>query len=459
MSYDPQDTIVAVASAAGGAARGIVRVSGPAAVECVAGCFSANDATDLLCARSPRRLSGLIAVAGDGANSALAIPGELVLWPGARSYTRQPAAEIHMLGSPPLLAAVVEQLVRCGARAALPGEFTLRAFLAGRIDLVQAEGVLGVIDAAEGDELEGALDQLAGGLSRPLDQVRERLLGALAELEAGLDFAEEDIEFIGREQLLSRLDEARTAVGATMAQLAARDVRREAPRAVLAGAANAGKSSLFNALVQRYGSGAAAPAIVSPIAGATRDYLTATLDLDGMACELVDAAGDGVAMDSLAQMGHDTAAAQRGAADLRILCVDASSKVVKYVGAPSTGDLTVFTKSDLIDVGVQAPTLRCSSATGEGVAELAACLRQRILEASGERSSGGATATAARCSGSLQGAGRALEAARELVETGAGAELVAAELRESLHQLGQVVGAVCADDVLDRVFSQFCIGK
>ncbi len=222
MAYDPQDTIVAVASAAGGAARGIVRISGPRSVECLTRCFTPDDATvDLhrLCLMA--RVPGSLRVDGDAQQAALVVPGDLLVWPGTRSYTRQPAAEFHTLGSPPLLSAAVEKLCRCGARAAEPGEFTLRAFLAGRIDLVEAEAVLGVIDAASAGDLDAALDQLAGGLSRPLHGLREQLLDVLAELEAGLDFAEEDIQFIGRAQLERRLADGREVVAATLAQIGA----------------------------------------------------------------------------------------------------------------------------------------------------------------------------------------------------------------------------------------------
>jgi len=461
MSYDVRDTIVAIASAAGGAARGIVRLSGPATVECVARCFAADDATDACRGRSPRRCSGSIAVEGDGAQTPVAVPCDVVLWPGVRSYTRQPAAEIHTLGSPPLLAAVVAQLLRCGARAALPGEFTLRAFLAGRIDLVQAEAVLGVIDAAGSAEFDGALDQLAGGLSQPLHRVRGRLLDALAELEAGLDFAEEDIEFIDPEALVARIDDALRVLRETRVQLAGRDLRSECPLAILAGAANAGKSSLFNALVARFGAAVTAPAIVSPIAGATRDYLTATLNLDGVVCKLVDAAGDADATDLLAQRGLAAAAAQRRSADVRLWCLDAGSSDARAAALP-TGprDLVVWTKIDLaLPPRGEAGHAACSSATGQGVAELAAQVRQLVVEGRSEPVRGGAAATAARCADALVQSERALDAARLLADADAGPELVAAELRDALQHIGHVVGAVCADDVLDRVFSQFCIGK
>jgi tRNA modification GTPase len=191
MTYDPHDTIVALASAPGGAARGIVRLSGPLVAECVATCFVAadDDGTSWQRARTPRRVPGVICVSASGDSPPLEIPAALFYWPGERSFTRQPSAEIACVGSPPLLAAIVEELCRRGARAAEPGEFTMRAFLAGRIDLTQAEAVLGVVDARSRDDLDEALGRLAGGLSRPLFELREQLLAALAEIEAGLELA------------------------------------------------------------------------------------------------------------------------------------------------------------------------------------------------------------------------------------------------------------------------------
>jgi tRNA modification GTPase len=167
MGYDLDDTIVAVASAPGGAERGVVRISGPEALTCVSKCFAADVGAALGDGGvRPRRVVGSLRISLDESGGPMNLPGAALLWPTERSFTRQPAAEFHTIGSPPLLAAAVEELCRCGARPAAPGEFTLRAFLAGRIDLTQAEAVLGVIEARTRGDLDGALDQLAGGLSR-----------------------------------------------------------------------------------------------------------------------------------------------------------------------------------------------------------------------------------------------------------------------------------------------------
>jgi tRNA modification GTPase len=471
MAYDLHDTIAAVASAAGGAARGVVRISGPDAVKLLACCFrpSNDDLEGLRSVPASQRIRGAIMVVGTESGQDLSVPGALLLWPGAYSYTRQPSAEFHTIGSPPLLAAVLEELGRHGIRPAEPGEFTLRAFVAGRIDLTQAEGVLGVIDAQDRSDLDAALDQVAGGLSRPLHQIREDLLSLLAELEAGLDFVEEDIEFISRQSLADRIANARSVVAATQTQLCERGQFSEVPRIVLVGAPNAGKSSLFNALLERFGDGDGASSIVSPRPGATRDYVVGRLRIGGVQYELVDTAGvDAAAQEEILQAAQAASSRQRRTAELRVVCTDSASGALQ---ACSGGELVVLTKVDLIDVPPRQQSngsttllagtevIRCSSVTGEGLDTLAARIRAAVGQYDGKLERVGAVAaTSARCRGSLRRASESLEAAAALVAARSD-ELLAAEIRHGLDALGEIVGAICADDVLDRVFGQFCIGK
>jgi tRNA modification GTPase len=381
----------------------------------------------------------------------------LHFWPGPRSYTREPSAEFHTVGSPPLLVAIIDEVCRWGARLALPGEFTLRAFLAGRIDLTQAEAVLGVVDARTGDQLACALDQLAGGLSGPLHRLREQLLAVLAELEAGLDFAEEPIEFIGRRDLLARIQDGGRRVAAALEQLDERVVSSPEPRVVLAGAPNSGKSSLFNALVARYGCGPTSRSIVSPQAGSTRDYVSATLDLDDMKCILVDAAGaDAAAGGPIRDAAQRVAAAQHRQADLILHCVECQPIDLDSKTGPArpVDVLDVRTKADLGPFAGRSGLISVSSRTGTGLPQLASEIRRR-LDGAG---AGAVAATAARCTLCLRETARALWAAQTLVDSNAD-ELLAAEIRAALAALGEVVGAIATEDVLDRIFSQFCIGK
>src|SRR3984893_5611497 len=198
MLSDPQDTIVALSSAAGPGGRAIVRLSGPRAIHIATAVFTTND----LCLPEQRQCrEGSLRLPGVAAP----LPAALYVWPAPRTYTGQEMVELHTLSSPPLIELLVAQLLAAGARAAQPGEFTLRAFLAGKLDLTQAEAVLGVIEAGSRDELKQALAQLAGGVARPLQELRDDLLNLLADVEAGLDFADEDIAFVKPDEMLGRL--------------------------------------------------------------------------------------------------------------------------------------------------------------------------------------------------------------------------------------------------------------
>ncbi|HEX3655757.1 MAG TPA: GTPase [Pirellulales bacterium] len=497
--FSCDETIAAVASAAGGAARGIVRLSGPGVRACLDRCFQPADPQGWAAVARPTVFPGFLTLAGSGAR----LPCDVYLWPGTRSYTRQPVAEVQTLGSPPLLEAVLTTLAACGARPARPGEFTLRAFLAGRLDLTQAEAVLGVIDAADSRQLADALEQLAGGLAGPLHALRGQLLDLLAHLEAGLDFADEGVQFITPEALMTELTQAAGQVAALVQRMTGRAHVGETARVVLVGAPNVGKSTLFNALAGRDA------ALVSPLAGTTRDYLVAPLELAGLRCDLIDTAGhDPSTGDEISAAAGHAAARQLGQADIQIFCLDVTRPLTDWERErlsvpPAATRLVVWTKADAADPqrilnwegeapaepaaapdGSRLPArqeprppekrgresfinrlpspfyepLRISALKGTGLD----CLRGRLRGVLAELQSPECrvvAGTAARSRASLAAAAEALAEAQTLASTAAGEELVAAELRLALQALGEVVGAVYTDDVLDRIFSRFCIGK
>ncbi len=454
------DTIAATATAPGGAARGVVRLSGHDVAAVVRRVFTPADAVAWDAVHVASRFVGKVAVALAGRGSPQSLPCDLYYWPTERSYTRQPVAELHTFGSPPLLDALLRTVCGAGARLAEPGEFTLRAFLAGRIDLVQAEAVLGVIDAADSRHLGAALAQLAGGLSRPLAAVRDDLLNLLADVEAGLDFVEEDIRFLSSADLDDRLRKAIAAIADIAEQMNARSEADYELRIALVGSPNVGKSSLFNALA------AGGMALVSDEAGTTRDYLTSKLDLDGITCLLIDTAGqDAEVVDgSIASAAQAFVHEQRESADLRLLCIDSTRPVnaweTEQLRSEDRG-LVVLTKCDL-QGSAPAPddAILTSVATGFGLGALRSAIRIRLSAAATETSRAAVVAaTAVRCRESLRVAADSLRRAAQIAAAHRGDELVAAEIRVALIELGKVVGAVYTDDLLDRIFSRFCIGK
>ncbi len=487
--YPLDDTIAAIASPPGGAARGIVRISGPGAVDCLMLHFRPqNDHAESApaeCLPRPLALVGLLQLPDLHAP----LPCDVYVWPGGRSYTGQAVVEIHTLGSPPLLQMVLRAICAAGARPAGPGEFTLRAFLASRIDLTQAEAVLGVIDAGDAKELHASLDQLAGGLARPLHRLRDALLNLLAEVEAGLDFADEQLEFITREELCQRLAEAETDAAAIARRTAARGDATDAVRAVLVGRPNVGKSSLYNALAGEHA------ALVSEHPGTTRDYLVAEIDFDGVKCRLIDTAGANAVergewrgergegrgeclaaastrrtqMNSATTVENDADASaqkaafrQRREAHFELLCIDSTRPLddwerAQLTDSPRDGQIVVLTKCDVPrQSDCQQPAIETSAQTGFGIELLRRELRRQAFMLRG----GGdvVATTAVRCADALrlacQGLGEARRAAAACRN-----ELAAAEIRAALEELGKVAGAVYTEDVLDRVFSRFCIGK
>ncbi|MFI4874221.1 MAG: tRNA modification GTPase [Blastopirellula sp. JB062] len=444
MNASWEETIVAIGSGARGALRGAVRISGPKAIETVQSWIDVQ---------APPKFGRAAAVA----KATIRLPddrtiaGDLYYWPDQRSYTRQPSIEIHTIGSRPLLEEIVAEACRHGARIAEPGEFTLRAFLAGRLDLTQAEAVLGVIDAEGDTRLKQSLDQLAGGLASPLADARRQLLELLAHLEAGLDFVEEDIEFISIPALCEQLTQAQQCVARAFAQLSTRNAGDDCPTVVFCGSPNVGKSSLFNAIVGE------SAAIVADLAGTTRDTLRRRITIDGMPVTLVDTAGVELIEQGPGQMAQRLGGRQTDSADLRIVCCDASGEPGEQLSywdeASDERRLWVWTKADLA-ASVPPTGIATSVVKQMGISELRTTIAAKLAELPQAED-----ATSSRCRASLEQASGALLAAHAAAKEGVGEELVAVEIRLALAELGRVVGAVATDDILDVIFSRFCIGK
>ena len=318
-----------------------------------------------------------------------------------------------------------------------------------------------MIDADSEEDLQTALGQLAGGMSKPLLHLREKLLFLVAELEAGLDFVDEDIEFISNEQLRADLQEVHAVLVEVISQLQLRADSTQMPRVVLVGKPNVGKSSLFNALVQRYATGEKTQQVlVADQSGTTRDFVTVKLSVGETDFELVDTAGIDQASHEhpIDQVAQQLSQKQWKQAALAVYCQDTSREVANAQKDQST--FVALTKCDLLNPQsmTNPDQLPCSSISGHGIKDLAEMIAKKICE-SEQEASGVVGQTAMRCRSALQMAEASTSRALQLVEVGEGEELIAAELREALHAIGQVVGQVYTDDILDRIFGQFCIGK
>ncbi|MBQ4144904.1 MAG: 50S ribosome-binding GTPase [Thermoguttaceae bacterium] len=488
--YPLEDTITAIASARGPhGLRGTVRLSGPksfAALEKLGIVFPARTRESASHFETEIPLSFTD-------SSRRTVSGRLYCWPNGRSYTGQDAVEVHTLGVLPFLETLVENLCRTGlVRVAQPGEFTLRAFLSGRLDLTQAEAVLGTIDAQDPRKLEAALHQLAGGLAVPLQTLRAELFELLGHLEAGFDFADEDIEFISASEISAGLARSAEAVRGILAKMRSRSASGTLPQAVLYGAPNIGKSALFNALLGKDAS------LVFDVPGTTRDYLSAELALDGVSCRLVDTAGDfqeafqirketGQFREETADVcpekqgaldvySQELARTRRELADIPLLCFDAQELMQTRSSAwrileerADGGALLLLTRCDLVPEAERAEflsslppslsrkMLETSTLTGVGLEALRKRLTQILTERAGDESDVVAS-TQTRCRESLILTLESLERAQLLCGTEF-QELIATELRVALEQIGLMVGAVYTEDLLDSIFSRFCVGK
>ncbi len=454
MRFDTESTICAIATGAEGAFRGAIRVSGPDSVAVVARVCGHDSGHPWRLSRATR-LQQTIELPTLGS-----IDVDVFVWPDDRSYTGQPSVELHCLGNTIILQSIQSRLIEMGAVLAQPGEFTLRAFLAGRLDLTQCEAVLGVIHAANDRSLDIALSQLAGGLSEPLSRLRTSLVHLLADIEAGLDFVEEDISFISRSQILIRLEDATGVVNDLLTQMEARAAQTVQLQVAIVGPPNAGKSSLINAMAKRHVS------IVSPEPGTTRDYVRLRLDLDDAIVDILDTAGleeaDGETPRALAQ---GFTGLQIDNADLVLYCLSVADSQSQEWQGERGHDSTwlVHTKCDLESCGrkqtrkydreFSISTLHSSSVDriSNALREWAAAMMETVNQV--------VPLTAARCKASLSNAVQALSHAKEAATFQRGDEVIASEIRLSLEEIGLVAGTVYTDDILDALFSRFCIGK
>lgn len=469
MSGPLNDTICAIATPLGEGGVGIVRVSGEKAVAVAAGLVALRSGIPLEAVPGHALHHADILDPADSARGTPLDEALVAVMRAPRSYTGEDVVELHCHGSMLILQTVCQALVRAGARLAEPGEFTKRAFLNGRLDLAQAEAVLDTIRAKTAGSLRIAQEQLRGALSRGIDAVREQLVGLLAHVEAGIDFVDEDIAFIPTAELADGIREAQESVGRLLEHSREGRILREGVTAAIIGRPNVGKSSLLNALLKTD------RAIVTPIPGTTRDVLEETLNVRGIPVRLLDTAGIRETADPAEQEGVRRSRAAREQADLLLIVLDGSAPLTpedqallsETAARQDQKRLLVVNKTDLpgrLDPSALPPSgpdcavANISAVTGDGLDDLRDRIRTLLIRPDFEARET-VLVTHLRHQTALQRTSDALAATLASVEAQAAVELIALDLRAAIDALGEITGAVGTDDILDRIFKKFCIGK
>ncbi|MSP91558.1 MAG: tRNA uridine-5-carboxymethylaminomethyl(34) synthesis GTPase MnmE [Myxococcales bacterium] len=454
---DPSGTIAALATPPGPGGVAVVRVSGalaPLIAHAISGRATLPHAT--LC-------FGRLC---DPATGATLDSGYVVRFAAPRSFTGEDTAEFHVHGSPAVVECVLAACVGLGARRAGPGEFTWRAWRAGKLDLAQCEGLLDLVSARTEPARRLALDLHDGVLSRRIEALRQPLLGLVADVEARLDFAHEPgIGTLDLEAVAAAVATVRADVEGLLATAQAGRVRLNGARVVLFGAPNAGKSSLFNVLCGQD------RALVHAEPGTTRDVLEALTAPDGQFVTWVDTAGLRATADPVERLGTERALAALAQADVALWVVDGTQPppavpampAVRASGEPGAVQVTVRTKADLplhaawlADAG---PHVAVSSVTGSGLEALRAMVAGAVRALGDTAQVHGVAITRERHRDSLQRTQAALVQAGTACAAGWPPECVADDLRAALAGLGEVIGSVDVEDVLGEVFGRFCVGK
>ena len=472
-----EDTICAIATPAGEGGVGIVRLSGSQSLVVASQVVRLRSGRSLSSVLSHTlHLADLVIPIADNAKakesraglkqpcvSGLLDEALVVYMKAPRSFTAEDVVEIQSHGGALVLGLVCKVCIESGARMAEPGEFTKRAFINGRLDLSQAEAVLDTIRAKSSAGLNIAQRQLRGDLAREVEQARTSLLTVLAHVEAGIDFVEEDISFLQREELLRIVRGAFAVVQKLEATAQEGRILREGARVVILGRPNVGKSSLLNRLLREE------RAIVTAIPGTTRDVIEESIDLDGVMIRLVDTAGVRETEDIVEREGIKRTRAAQDEADLLLVVVDGSVPLTNDDRALLSAvrdrkHVVLLNKADLVDTldmdaGLEGHLVYVISAkTGVGVEMVKSALRAQLVSG-GFEASEGVTVTNVRHRDALRRASEFLGQALESVQCRMAGELVSIDVRAAADALGEITGAITTDEILGRIFSEFCIGK
>ena len=446
------DTIAAVSTPPGRGGIGILRISGPHARAIVGRVLRFPDG-----APAWKPWSAALATLPD-ADGHVVDQVVITYFAAPRSYTAEDVVEISCHGSPVVLRYALERLCQAGVRLAEPGEFTLRAYLNGRIDLPQAEAIRDLIEATTLYQARIAAQQAEGSVSQRLKPAKEQLLELIALLEAGIDFAEDDISVAPAEEILRRLRPIESAIADLAASFAFGKLVHEGFTLAIVGRPNVGKSSLFNRLLEQD------RAIVTEIPGTTRDVVSETASLAGIPVKLLDTAGIRLGQDVVESLGIERSYQAMADADLTLIVVDTSQPLTKedesLIERARGGGKTLIAanKCDLTTRTEIPGALPVSALTGMGTEELRTAIMEMIAPG-GQAEQEGGFITSLRHERLLKESVEALSQARTATSIGIPHEMLLLDLYAALRPIDAITGATTADDILNRIFSTFCIGK
>ena len=452
------DTIVAIATPPGRGGIGVVRLSGPDAMKIALPMLRLRHDVE-----PGRAVFGELIEPSDASSGSGERIDEAVVTYFAKphSYTTDDVIEISAHGSPVVLGHIVELCMTSGARMAEPGEFTMRAFLNGRIDLTQAEAVHDLIESRTLYQAKVAAQQLDGALSRRLQPIKQTLVELIALLEAGIDFAEDDVSVPQDAVILERMTNVRNPLQQLADSFAYGKIVHEGLTLAIVGRPNVGKSSLFNRLVERD------RAIVTATPGTTRDLVSETVSIGGIPIKLVDTAGMRDALDEAESIGIRKSIEALADADLVLVVLDASqaetSEDQKLIDQARTQSfLVIENKCDLKETSHLSPSvrplIRTSALTGEGIAELRSAILKSVSGLGGPQGESGFL-TNIRHKQQISNSLVALDAAQKAVQGKIPHEMLLMDLYNALRPLDAITGATTTDDILNLIFSTFCIGK
>ncbi len=462
-----EDTIAAVATPPGRGGVAIVRVSGPDAYDISRGIFRSL-AGEVVSPRPRRATVGRVLdpATGEAVDEVLCL-----FMPGPGSYTGEDVVEFHCHGGPVPVEGVLAVLLQAGARPAEPGEFTRRAFLNGRMDLTQAEAVADLISARSRKAARLALDQMEGRLGREIRRLRSEIVEIMASVEVVLDYPELDIEARQVEELLSGSERIRKELDALLLSARTGRAYREGVRTVILGRPNVGKSSLLNALLGMD------RAIVTDIPGTTRDTVEEELVVEGLPLILIDTAGIREGGDDVERLGVERARAAVERAELVLVVLDESDGLTPedreiiegighrrhciYVLNKIDRDEAKLSPGDLRALGIEAPVVRISALSGYGIEELSANIARTVLGSDGAHLLGDESLviTSARHQEALRNATASLSSFAGALRMSFPVDVASIDLREAAEHLGTITGETVTDDLLDRIFANYCVGK